>query len=238
MKSFDPSIVLELAKEGFIFFLLTAIELQSGTVRYADADIDLWYGGNKYDSSDFTFDQVATSGSMGVDSVSVTYNNATRAMAAVVLSEDILGRPFTLSFVCCVSSSSIGTVDTEAGIDLILEGGLVDGEAMMLEAGENTIIGGHDLFYGLVSDWKITEESVWMEIQNELAFWSKKPLRKCSSSCPWEFKGTECTYSGVETWCDQSYERCYALLNSDNFGGFRFLPEIEEKEIWWGRSPE
>jgi len=239
MKSFDPAIVLELAKEGFIFFLLTTLELAGGTYRYTDADVDLWYGGNKYDSKDFIFDQVEISGDMGVDVVSVTYNNADLSMGAVVLSEDILGRPFTLSFVCV---SVGGKVLAETDVGLLLEGGLVDGEGMLLEAGQTlgqyTIVGAHSLFYGLISDWKIEEDKVWIEVQNELVFWSKKTLRKCDSSCPWEFGGTECGYSGAADWCNQSYERCMELSNTDNFGGDRFLPDVAEKDIWWGKSKD
>jgi hypothetical protein len=44
----------------------------------------------------------------------------------------------------------------------------------------------------------------------------------------------ECNYSGLQDWCDQTYARCLDLTNQNNFGGFRFLPYIMEKEIWWG----
>ena len=236
MKSFDPAIILELAKEGFSFFLLTTLELAGGTYRHTDADVDLCYGGNKYETKDFVFDKVETSGDMGVDVVSATYNNADLAMGAIVLSEDILGRPFTLSFICV--SVGGGRVLTETAAGLLME----SGADMLLEPGDTigpySIIGGHSLFYGLVSDWKIEEDKVWIEIQNELVFWSKKTLRKCDSSCPWEFGGTDCKYAGGATWCNQSYERCQELDNTDNFGGFRFLPDIAEKDIWWGKSKD
>lgn len=239
MKTFDPGIINELAKEGFKFFLLIAMELVSDTYRYTDADIDLWYGGNKYDARDFTFDKVDTSGTMGVDSVSVTYSNADLAMGAIVLSEDILGKPFTLSFICVAEGEF---VLSEKAFGILLEGGLINGEHLLLEPeqifGPYTIISSESLFYGLISDWEIKDNSVQLEIENELIFWSKKTLRKADSGCPWEFKATECGYSGDQDWCNQSYERCEELVNTDNFGGDRFLPAIAEKEIWWGRSPK
>ncbi len=40
-----------------------------------------------------------------------------------------------------------------------------------------------------------------------------------------------------ETWCDQTFDRCKELGNQRNFGGFRFIPAIAEKQIWWGRVP-
>jgi len=45
----------------------------------------------------------------------------------------------------------------------------------------------------------------------------------------------QCLYAGGETWCDRTYARCLVLGNTDNFGGFRWLPSIIDKEIWWGR---
>lgn len=39
-------------------------------------------------------------------------------------------------------------------------------------------------------------------------------------------------------WCDHSYERCAQMSNSDNFGGFRWLPFLQDKILWWGRGPK
>jgi len=90
---------------------------------------------------------------------------------------------------------------------------------------------------GIVGGWEIYGDSkVRLNITNEMILWNKKCLRPQSSSCPWTFKGTECAYAGGQTWCDQSYARCLDLLNTDNFGGERFLPAITEREIWWGRQ--
>jgi len=43
-----------------------------------------------------------------------------------------------------------------------------------------------------------------------------------------------CPYVSSETWCDKSYDRCNTLGQTNNFGGFRWLPAIQEKDIWWG----
>lgn len=96
-----------------------------------------------------------------------------------------------------------------------------------------------ELFRGLLDSWTIIgDRTVAIEIANELILWNKKTLRNHAATCPWAFKGTECGYSGEESWCDQSYERCLALSNDAQFGGFRFLPAVAEKEIWWGRQPK
>ena len=90
---------------------------------------------------------------------------------------------------------------------------------------------------GFISSWELSSDNqVRISVKNEAMLWAKKTLRIHSSSCPWVFKGTECGYSGTATWCDRNYARCGELLNTDNYGGFRFLPSIMEKEIWWGRQ--
>lgn len=93
-----------------------------------------------------------------------------------------------------------------------------------------------EVFRGLVSTWSLNESKASMTLVNEFVFWNKKTLRTHQSSCRWRFKGDECTYSGTENWCDQGYTRCHALNNRSNFGGFRWLPELMEKEIYWGRT--
>jgi hypothetical protein len=52
------------------------------------------------------------------------------------------------------------------------------------------------------------------------------------------FKGLECGYTGSESKCDRSYARCESLNNTANFGGERWLPSIENANIWWGQTPE
>lgn len=189
----------------------------------------------KYDSANLTFDKVDTSGTMGVDTVKLTVNNATLSMGAIVLSEDILGRRAKISFVCINDRTGFNYILTENEDSLLTEN--------TIELGLNftdlfEIIAREDLFYGLISNWGFTEGKVDIELKNELILWRKEALRLCQSSCRWEFKGTECGYTGEQDWCDQSYERCGSLGRTDYFGGFRFLPAIEEKDIWWGRSPD
>ena len=90
---------------------------------------------------------------------------------------------------------------------------------------------------GIIGGWQLYDENTLkITITNELVLWNKKPLRIQMSSCPWVFKGTECAYSGEESTCDQTYERCRFLGNTANFGGDRFINSLMQKEIWWGRT--
>ena len=90
---------------------------------------------------------------------------------------------------------------------------------------------------GIVGGWGLYDENVIrVTITNELILWNKKPLRMQSSSCPWVFKGADCGYSGSAVSCDQTYERCRTLGNTDQYGGDRYLNAMMEKEIFWGRT--
>ena len=94
------------------------------------------------------------------------------------------------------------------------------------------------LFTGEVDSFELDETELRLVIGSIFTRWSNKAFNKHSSSCRWKvFKGIECKYSGDQTWCDRSYTRCVALANTANFGGFRFLPSIENKKIWWGPTP-
>ena len=108
----------------------------------------------------------------------------------------------------------------------------------MIDVSTHQPIGLEAIFIGLLGDWEIEEDKVGITIVNELVLWRKKPLRSMSATCPWNFKGTECTYAGEANWCDKSYVRCSGLSNTANFGGFRYLPSMAEKVIWWGRAPK
>lgn len=112
---------------------------------------------------------------------------------------------------------------------------IIISHAVLNSAG--TCLGLTNLFQGIIGEWEIAEDRATIRALNELVLWRKRPLRTASATCPWVFKGTECGYAGAGAWCDQSFSRCAELVNQANFGGFRFLPALMEKQVWWGRVP-
>lgn len=91
-----------------------------------------------------------------------------------------------------------------------------------------------ELMRGYITSWDLDENSAKIELGSEFMLWGKKTLRLPTPNCPWSFKGTECGYSGATTWCDKSPEQCSNLGNSTNFGGRKFINDIEGKPIYWG----
>lgn len=94
------------------------------------------------------------------------------------------------------------------------------------------------VFKGYIDRPRTDEEFINIQILSPLAAWDRRTVRRQSSSCRYlKFKGEECGYSGGETWCDRTYARCTTLGNTANFGGYRWLPDIINKKIYWGRTP-
>ena len=127
--------------------------------------------------------------------------------------------------------SSIFLDSTLQGESMEVYGGILSG------AGD--IVGTIKLFEGTIDSWQLDAGSITISVTSELSAWRQKTLSNHSPSCRWKaFKGTECQYAGAETWCDRTWVRCSALGNSQHFGGFRWLPELEGKVIWWGQQPD
>ena len=103
-----------------------------------------------------------------------------------------------------------------------------------------SIIGGEafTLFSGEIDSWELDpDDKVVVTMANIFTRWNQMTLANHSSSCRWKvFKGAECGYVGGATECDRTYVTCHTLGNSDNFGGFRWLPSLQDAVIWWGRS--
>ena len=104
---------------------------------------------------------------------------------------------------------------------------------------ESDLEGAVTLFEGELDDWEVDETDLSIRVVSAASQWAQRTLSKQAGTCRWKvFKGTEWQYAGVESWCDRTYSRCSALTNTANFGGFRFLPDLIDKDIWWGRSPK
>jgi len=206
MKTFDTAITAEMAKEVAAVFWL--VEFQFDTPEfYTDCDIALLIEGHRYVPKSLSVGNITTTADSSVDSVEIEIANVDLQMSGILMNEEVRNKTADISF-----------CHTDAN---------------------NQIVGDvkEDLFPGgFISDWDLSEGSVKFHLVNELIFWNKRPLRTAQASCRWPFKGDECNYTGSEIWCDQPYSRCQKIGKTDNFGGHRFLPGIQEKEVWWGRT--
>jgi len=205
MRIINSDISSELQKQVLRLFCMVEFVFGSATYRYNDTEETIYNSSNAFLPRSFTFDNVDTTTGMSASSLDVVIDDTDQTISAILLGEDIRNRIVKLY---------IGAVTDTAGVTEIVT---------------------EEFFRGIVGGWELSEDGkATITLQNEFVLWSKKTLRVQSSSCPWVFKGPECNYSGAETWCDQSHERCAVLGNGNYFGGFRFLPSLTGKEIKWG----
>jgi len=147
---------------------------------------------------------------------------------------------YTLSNVmddCTLRIDNLDSVLTSVFVDGTIEETTATVYLGLLDT-DNTVLGTVSMFTGEVDSFDLDETEVRLVIGSIFTRWGNQAYNKHSASCRWKvFKGDECGYAGAQTWCDRSYVRCVALANTANFGGFRFLPSIENKKIWWGPTP-
>lgn len=185
-----------------------------------------------------------------IDSITYRYNNVEVPVNASINGSPQLFEPRTFSFdsINYSYNNIIDSVNVKVdNIDSLLTTIFVDKVVsestaviyLIIFNDDNSVLETQQLFNGFINEFKIDESELNMTVTSIFAKWDQSSNIKHSSFCRWkQFKGEECKYSGGETVCDRSYARCVELGNIDNYGGFRWIPSIEDKEIWWGPRPE
>jgi hypothetical protein len=262
MRTLPVEMTAELTKDFFCFQSLFIFEW-STTHYWTSYGNDIYYNGNWYLSKKISYDHVSLSLNPKIDSVTVNIDDVGRKMTKIILSENIqdkrawiyllpldkniqpLGSP-TLVFFGYTDAASrpIGSKEFSIKIynDMIKWKRLTprrittptciwdfkDGPAKVVGSTTNTYTCildhcGHPSNYpttgaNWATYWTLAGSggSVWVEGN-------------------WYTIGT-CRYSGAEIWCDRSWDRCSALGNTINYGGFKYLPNIIGKQIYWGQS--
>jgi len=207
---------------------------QPGTLKYTDADTPIYYNGLRYTPIRFSFPELTVDATMAVDQVNLDIDNADREISAVVLGQDVRNKIAILYFGVRYLGTGLAASQWDSADQW--EAGSVDSwDTAPMQFYSYAV---QEYFRGVISGWEIDGDTkVSMTISNEFILWNKKSLREHPSTCPWPFKGVECAYVGAGLTCDQSYERCQTYNNTVNFGGFRFLPSLVNKQIWWGKIP-
>lgn len=135
---------------------------------------------------------------------------------------------FEIDNVDLTISAIVLTSDTR-GKSCVIRKAAIDGNLQ--------VIGAVTVFVGYLDRIEIDNQRGRFDVVNSFIKWqTSTPRRTHSATCPWTFKGTRCAYAGVETWCDQSWDRCVTLVNTPQFGGFPYLPSLQDKEISWGKK--
>jgi hypothetical protein len=212
MLNFDPAIQAQFASGEIRGFTLLHLVIDGVVFAFTDCDVPIAWNGNLYTPRGYKLGTVSSSSARIVDAAPLAIDNLDNLLTQPFVGGNPQGSPAT-----------IYQVAMDADYQLI---GTYPDDHLVL-------------FDGEIDDWRAPEGNIEITITSDLAQWHQRTARMQSSSCSWrQFKGPECTYNGAETWCDRSYARCEALGNAANFGGERWLPSIEDANIWWGQAPE
>jgi hypothetical protein len=201
------------SKELRPFFLLE-MTISGTTYRYTDCDVPI-YLSNTYSPIGFKFQPVKYSMGTLLDKFTFTIDNLDSAFSGLFVGSTPQGSAVVLKAVVLDSSYDV-----------------VAGSAVTI-------------FEGELDSWDITESQLKATVTSMFHQWSQKTLSKHSPSCRWKVfnsstlgsTGVECASTAGGAWCDRTYARCLSLGNSTNFGGYRFLPSLVDKDIWWGKVP-
>ena len=173
---------------------------------FTNLDFNAKWKGHTYESRGINLNNIHTSLSTSIDKTSFDIDNTDKTMSALVLGNDTRGRN------CIIYLAAVDNYGDVQDADPV--------------------------FVGMLDSVTVDNRKATFDVYSHMVLWKKKtPRRIHQGTCAWVFKDSvTCRYAGGETWCDHSYNRCVALANSDNFGGFRFLPSLKEKELWWGQK--
>lgn len=178
----------------------------SPPLRYTTCDVPLAFQGNLYTPRSFEVGELQYSIDSGVDSVTVSIDVADRDPSLLV--EFVGGTPG----------------DTTAHLYL-----------QVLDANYKEIATAV-LFSGKIDSYEHSTDVLTTTIASFHSLWNKMTMERSTPHCRRNFRQVDCGYAGAETACDRSYIRCGQLANTTRFNGFRFLPSLEDKDLWWGRE--
>lgn len=181
-------------------------------VRYTDTDLTVVWSGNAYTPAPISISGFDKSSLNFAEVLTIKTQNVDRAIAAIILGETIQGKAASIYASGWVAPGSFSN-------PVVIFKGQFDGVS---------IAEGYDT------------ADVSMEIRNEFVKWDMPvPRSSFAGTCQWKFKSTTpgCQYTGTASLCSKTWERCEELANTSRYHGFRWLPMLQDKEIWWGKNP-
>lgn len=180
----------------------------SSTVYFTDLDRDIYYNGNWYLARGMDLPDVLSAISPSRNRLNFEMDNTNLEWEGFDAAQELRGKTVTVYMAVLDANSQV--------------------------------IGVTVRFLGIINSMRIrdSDKKAAIEVKSHLYRWNSKTLREHSPTCPWVFKDTTCGYSGAETQCDRTYDRCIELINEARFGGHPFLLLLQEKKFWWGRVPK
>lgn len=207
---FNSEFIAQLEAETATVVICIALTIDETTYYWCDGTIPIYLDSNKYLPKGINLDSIEAETGMSMKRCQISVPNADGIIGSLVMSEDVREEQFILYW---AALNDVG--------EIVASGN-----------------GYGEFFRGVIDDWDndYSKDTVILRGVDELIYWQAKTLLTSDATCPWPFKGARCGYSGSATYCDQTYELCKTYGNTNNFGGDLYLPEIMEKQLWWGKG--
>lgn len=194
--------LLEVEKDEIIPRKLLEIDIPGGGVRILDNETlqTLMYYGKEYLGAPLTHGEITKDDNSSVSKLNIALSNVALAISGIV--------------------GARGDVITNAPAILTL---------VFLDVNTNTLIPNSSqiLYAGKCNNLTLDYENASMDIETPLGGYEKQcPVMKYRASCQVRrFKDCRCGYTGKETSCDRTFNRCKELGNQANFRGFPTMYE-------------
>lgn len=186
---------------------LVDLFLPAETVRLTDSDIDIRHEGVWYRSRSMAFGETGHAIGPTAESVTIEIDNVDLLVSGWLQGIEIRGRRWRQRLVALNAHAQV--------------------------------VGSMIVFDGIVDSGSADRRTGTLRITSHMIWWQRRiPRRDHAASCPWTYRDpVTCRYTGAAPDCDKSWEQCQGRANSINFGGFRWLPALQQRQIWWGRVP-
>ena len=258
MKSFPSELLTEITKQVHVRTQLIKIQC-SYTLYFTAFNEKILYGGQWYIPRNVKFGPGVVSMLAQADRIKLEFSNSDKFFSNLVQSENIEGSPVTLyEAYLDLNGKVIGTwlqffgyVDRYS----IKRKAVLDVYNHLLKFKMKT----PRFVHGATCRWEFkkksavivgTDSNQYTCLCDHLAAANNRPITGAfwrmfwalagSGGSVWavdtEYQANGCNYVGAGTDCDQSRDRCVALGNQANFGGFPWQPYLADKDIWWGRG--
>lgn len=202
MRTINTELLDQLKSSEYRPAILVILHVGGTTKRFTTWSDDIWFDSNHYYPRGMRVGTISYGSSNIVSSVSLDFDDVNRELLILLGEVGVDDYPITIMLV------------------------VLDEHGEIIPDGTATI------FSGTFSQWTYRPKNVSIKAVSIFSKFNRTTTRVFSSSCTIKvFKSSQCNYSGSETICDRTYAQCSAFGNTDNFQGFRWLPDLLNKRL-------
>lgn len=260
MKTLHASLTAELAKTYLTQAHLIVINTPEAYL-WTDFKESIYYGSAWYTSKGVVFSPANFSVTPEVESITIEVPNVDKAMSDLVLGTDVQGSECSiyrvaldnnLAVIGTASLVLLGFLDTirinRKTAEFQIYNHMIKWRTKTPRRNHSpkcqwtfkevskVIVGTDTNNYTCIREHTAHAANRPITGANYVDYWVSAGAGGAAWSSGSLYRPGGCRYAAAETWCDKTPERCLALSNYANFGGFKYISELASGEIWWGQK--